>query len=253
MIRLVCSEGKIAEDNEITKYMASVASRAISEAIEELCGNAEDTEKFLDASYGEEFFTGVGHYFKSDDQTVGYTIFKDKIARMLEKLSDTSEVYTFDLIEERIFYDIICELKGQMEINAEIGVENHNERNEEAVTKVLMKKFDYSEEDAKSLTRTLTCVAMMDEEEGDDTNLFFWDSDYLSFFENGFEEGIRAISKAETFGYGYDYVIQMFADIDLKVPMLWIGSREANRIEQEYVNSSEAIAKRLDDMMNGKE
>ena len=253
MIRLVCSQGKIEEDNEITKYMASVASRVISEAIEELCGNNDDTENFLNASYGEDFFEGVGQYYKSDDQTVGYTIFKDKIARMLEKLSDTSEVYTFDLIEERIFYDIICELKGQMEINAEIGVEYHNERNEEAVTKVLMKKFDYSEEDAKSLTRTLTCVAMMDEEEGDDTNLFFWDSDYLSFFENGFVEGIRAISKAETFGYGYDYVLQMFEDIDLEVPMLWIGSREAYRIEQEYVNSSEAIAKKLDDMMNGKE
>ena len=45
----------------------------------------------------------------------------------------------------------------------------------------------------------------------------------------------------------------MFEDIDLEVPMLWIGSREAYRIEQEYVNSSEAIAKKLDDMMNGKE
>lgn len=55
MIRLVCSQGKIEEDNEITKYMASVASRAISEAIEELCGNNDDTENFLDASYGEGF------------------------------------------------------------------------------------------------------------------------------------------------------------------------------------------------------
>lgn len=250
MIRLVCSQGKIEEDNEITKYMASVASRAISEAIEELCGNNDDTENFLDASYGEGFFEGVGQYYKSDDQTVGYTIFKDKIARMLEKLSDTSEVYTFDLIEERIFYDIICELKGQMEINAEIGVEFHNERNEETVTNVLMKKFDCSEEDAKSMTRTLICVAVMDEEEEDESNLFFWDRDYITFFENGFTEGIRTISKAETFGYGYDYVLQMFEDIDLNVPMLWIGSKEANRLEQEYVNSSEAIAKKLDDLMN---
>lgn len=251
MIRLVCSKGKIAEDDEFTKYIASVASRAISEALEEKCSNEAETEDFLDVCYGVEFFEGIGQYFKLEDQAVGYAIFDKKINRMLEKLSDTSEVYTFDLIEERIFYDLICEMSGKMEINKERDIEDHNERHENAVENVLMKKFELSEENAKSLTRTLTCVAAMEDESEDETNLFFWDNDCMSFFEDGFEQGIKKISKAESMGYGYDYVVEMFEDIGIKVPMLWIGSKEANKIEHETINSGKAIAERLDDLMKG--
>ena len=63
-------------------------------------------------------------------------------------------------------------------------------------------------------------------------NLVFWDDDYLWFFENGFIEGVKHMlaAEGEMFGYGYKYVVELFEDINLKAPMLLIGTESAHQI-----------------------
>ena len=56
---------------------------------------------------GEPFFHGIGEFFSQEDDAVGKEILARKLHRMSQKMLDPKEFYTFDLLEELIFYLMI--------------------------------------------------------------------------------------------------------------------------------------------------
>lgn len=234
MFRLVQFREDAPSDKPIVEYLSSIVSRTILDAFGYLLQTEGDYQFYYESFVDDNFFAGIGEYFHTTYVKAGYEIFRRKIERMKEKLRDPKEYYTFDLLEERIFYYFICEMKFQYEME-EMAQSDYcfiDSKKEKTVAVDMISKFDIEPEFAALLVKESCRFHEMALDDGYDENLVFWDDDYLWFFENGFIEGVKHMlaAEGEMFGYGYKYVVELFEDINLKAPMLLIGTESAHQM-----------------------
>lgn len=276
MFRLVPFADKTPGEDGLCDYLSRIASNTILEGME-LCfgilantGEIPEKDTFEDICEefcAYDFFRGVSEYFippsgsgRMKDEEVGKGIIQRKIVRMWEKLSDEKEFYTFDLLEERLFAELIRSAKDLFQ-DGILTVEEEKERESEVI---LHSKYELSSVCARKMARQIHRLSEMGiEDEAWQTefedltdeeceeiygDLFFWDDDYIIFWQDGFLKGIEMIQSfaGEQAGYGYDYACDIFTDIDFNPPMRLVGTQEANRIRNEQ--EEELYRKAMEEM-----
>lgn len=233
MFRLVTFREEHDSEREIAAYLSGIVSGTILDAMNYLLQREGDYRHLFELFNIEDFFEGTGTYFHASDTEVGYEIFRRKIDRMKQKMTDPEKYYTFDVLEERIFNFFIEMMLFYYE-SEDSGFCYVNLKKEERVVDELTGRFGLDSEEAEAIAVTACRFHEMSLEDEDD-NLVFWDDDYLWFFEEGFVPGIRRLLSAEgeMAGYGYQYVKDIFEDIGLKAPLMLIGTEEAHKLANE--------------------
>lgn len=231
MFRLVYFREDDPNEAEIVRYLSPIVTKTILDAFAYLFKSEDDYRSAYQILSRNNFFRDFGQYYLTSDDTAGYELYRRKLERMQEKLRDPDEYYTFDVLEERIFCFCIAEMEARYERGAK-DFAFINLKQEEEVTVTLVNRFELEAETAEKLALTACRFHEMNLTEDDDDNLVFWDDDYLWFFRDGFVAGIKILLDAagEQAGYGYNYVEKIFTDVDLKPPMMLIGTADAHRI-----------------------
>ncbi|MBQ1491488.1 MAG: hypothetical protein IIZ39_05970 [Blautia sp.] len=258
MYRLVPFADANPAEDDVAKYISQAVSKTIVKEIDDCFGitsqetSLEDMENGAFSSWYmfnyqfDNFFSGIGQYLGTEeDDDAGREIIGRKILRMREKMLDPKEYYTFDLLEENIFYCLIyahwedyLEHKdgglSKKELKRYLASKYPMDKVKEA-RKVLREEYDLSKKEAKKYAKQMYCLYAMRLKKTEADNLVFWDDDYLFFFEKGFVEGLMMAKGpvGEMRGYGYNFVCEMFSDIGIKPPLRLLGSEEANRLINE--------------------
>lgn len=232
------------EDTPLFEYISEIASKTILNALNELFGESllsvEDfyINTFSEDILGEDFFEGVASYISeradvttddfgedySDDTRAGIEFVFRKVARMKEKVMDPKRYYTFDLFEEYLFNEVIELYKLFREIGDDL--EERAKPSIRDTTETLIKTYDLDEDEAAEIAESAWKVEKMGI---DDSGLFFWDDDFAVVFDDGFVNGIRALTcgVASMLGYGYDDVCSIFTDAGIKAPLMLVGTKAA--------------------------
>ena len=220
------------------------------------------------------FFEGVSDFFQGDladrwkvideriideDGRIGMEMISRKISRMKEKMADPDHYYTFDLFEEYLFYlmtefyqmSTVAEMFDEEGIDmddlddeTEIEIEMEYETEDEDIIEVietLINDYGLEEEEALSMTYPLFRPELMGLDAEEEESLFFWDLDFLMFFQNGFISGIRRMISGigSALGYHYSNVTEIFTDIDFKAPITLVGTETAYNLRgQAIINYS---------------
>lgn len=236
----------------------------------------EDPEKEEDGTDSEEedqgpnFFEGMSDYFTLDthdrwsvidgriideDGRIGMEVLYRKLERMKEKMADSDHYYTFDLLEELLFHmmtefyqvNLFAEMMEEegidiesLDEDAELEIEMEYETEDGEILEVmqtLVEDYGMTEEEAAGLTYPVFRPELMAYDEDEEDSMFFWDNDFMLFFQDGFIPGIlRMISGVgEALGYPYDYVKEIFTDIGLKPPLSLIGTETAYKLRGEVM------------------
>ena len=260
MFRMTAYRDAIPGKDDLANYVSSHASATIAAATQfifgmnYITGDIDDQEVF-ESTYGmlfsggsfsteekpegveEPFFHGIGEFFSQDDDEVGKEIIARKLHRMSLKMLDPDAFYTFDLLEELIFYLMIEIMKGLYEQapTRKDKEKCYNKAAQDEAETELHERFGLSQREAKKTARQMYRLFEMGLKDGEDENLFFWDDDYSYFWTQGFVDGIRLIKGApgEHLGYGYQSACEIFSDIGIKPPIRLMGSEEGNRLFNE--------------------
>ena len=283
------------EETRIYKYLSSIASDTICQALDNWMSDEEDIKALYEnefekdeddeSFFGEEdleretpaeFFKGISEYISADgldrwshiddreisaDGRVGMEIISRKINRMKEKMSDPDHFYTFDLFEELLFYlmtdfyETIILMEGfeeegidieELDDDTEIEVELEYETEDEDILEtfdVLMEEYGLEEEEAMMLAYAVYRPELMgiDPDDDNEDSLFFWDEDFLLFFQNGFVPGIQLMvsGMGSVLGYEYVNVKGIFTDIGLAAPIRLIGTETAYNIKREAIDGEQ--------------
>lgn len=190
----------------------------------------------------------------SEDENAAIRFLWMKIERIKEKMIDQKTFYTLDLFEEFLFSMLIEQaafLKEAEEIslNYGAGTPDHaeiikrrkaKESAIETTRSALINRFRFEDEGAESTAKAVHCVEKMgfyDDDNIEDSNIFFWDDDYRLFFEcNGtFIDGIRKIMSGvgSMLGYGYQDAAAIFTDAGYALPLSLLGTETAYDIWKE--------------------
>ncbi len=215
------------------------------------------------------FFDGISDYLSVDtrdrwrvidgritdeDGRIGMEIIYRKLERMKEKMADPDHYYTFDLLEELLFHymteyyqvNMFAEMMEEegidiekLDDDTELEIQMEYETEDEdmlAVMQTLVEDYGLEEEEAAGLTYPVFRPELMGFDIGEDS-MFFWDNDFMLFFQNGFIPGIlRMISGiGAALGYKYDNVREIFTDIGFKAPLSLIGTETAYNLRGEVV------------------
>lgn len=225
---------------EDIRYIRKTASDTIARGLRFVYGGSESGFSFFQDVVSEltelDFFKGLASYLfmEEDDDRAGEKMVWEKVRRMLEKVEDPEESYTFDVFEELLFYMAIMCCRDHLRFYKRNSQVYDMERERGTVSE-LMEKYHYPKTKAARIGRAVCRFHEMSLKEDEDDNMFFWDDDYAFIFQNGFIEGIRFLKSAvgENQGYGYEYACGIFTDIGLKAPLRLLGTKEANRIANE--------------------
>ncbi|MCD7956391.1 MAG: hypothetical protein LUG93_11710 [Lachnospiraceae bacterium] len=250
--------------NEHHLYLQQIASQTIATGLRAGYpseASDADFQVFLESCLPEGFFKGLAQYVgMQDDMAAGVKFVRAKVNRMLEKLSDPSQGYTFDVFEELLFVIAINWANQDIMLRKMLGEKKKNpyidRKRQAAVAKELMDRFSYSEKDAKEMAKSLLRFDKMGlDDEDDDESLFFWDDDYAFFFSDSLIEGINGLKGfvGEQMGYGYEYTCGIFSDIGMKPPIMLLGTKEGNRIANEVAAKkyAEKMSSMMSNMMHG--
>ena len=233
------------EDTPLYKYLSTIASRSILEALDDIYGNMQEIEGFYETTLSTEvrdtdFFKGLSSFItdRADvkrgalgspytaDTRAGLQLIYLKTSRMKEKMKDPSRYYTFDLFEEYLFNEMI---EIYYSIYAEMDVREKEEELAENIKKTvreLVESYGVEEEMAEEIAESAWRVEKMGL---DDSDLYFWDDDFAIVFIDGFVKGIRSLvgGSATMMGYGYEDVCSIFTDAGIKAPLLLVGTEAA--------------------------
>lgn len=230
MYRLV-----IYTEKEAVGYLQETASETIAGGLRYVYDCNGSGHTFFQDIMGQfaerNFFEGLSQYiFRDDnDSRAGEKLVLKKAGRMLEKVEDPGESYTFDVFEELLFYMAIMYCRNYLRLEKDPQI--YDPEREKAAVSELMEKYRYPEKEAVRTGRAVTKFHEMNLKKNQDKNMFFWDNDYAFIFREGFVKGIQILKGAagEYMGYGYDYACEIFTDIGLEVPLKLLGTKEANR------------------------
>lgn len=256
MFALVNCEEKEVKSSLELQYIREIVSNTVYRGLKYAFTfyNDNDIDLMIDSYFGDNFFMNLGKYLRfQSDREAARDILKRKTARMMEKMLDKDNDYTFDVFEEYLFYIAIKWLEQDIELLPDI-VKRDSEfidyKKEKEVADQL-KDFGYGPRKALKKAREILRFHEMFLKEDEDDNLFFWDDDFSMIFSKNFCEGIRGLTSAmwEMQGYGYKYTCNIFTDVGYKVPLMLIGTKEANRIRNE--EETKRIRKAMDEI--GKE
>lgn len=274
--------------DELYTYLSTTASKVIYNALDIWAGSLPAIldiylTEFAGPPVGEidtDFFDGIsqylsvniirpeidamvdrmktGHSLIKEDGKMGMELIARKIERMKDKMADSDNYYTFDLLEEFLFTKMLeayvpemfegeedpyrITSDGEIASTAEslirdfhVGEELETELGEEGVGKAY----------ANWLAHTINRIDQMDlwsSEEASYDSLFFWDDDYEIIFSGTSVEGIRSLvsGNGTILGYSYEYIKEIFTDIGLKVPLMLVGSKAAYDITSEVAQERHA-------------
>lgn len=256
MFRLVGYDEKESQNSD-RNYLCKVAGQTVAEGLRFVYDPSlgdDHLEITLMAYFPQHFFEGFAPFVgMEDDMQAGIELVKRKVERMIQKMENPENEYTFDVFEEVLFVVAIAYVRGDMDFTkkAKLGVHYPflEKERENEVAAELVEKFGYKIRRAKSMARKVVRFHEMQLKENEDENLFFWDWDYDLFFSKTFVDGIHMLESyaGETSGYGYDYTCGIFTDIGMKAPLLLVGTREANRIANE--ETQKKVMESLDQML----
>ena len=189
-----------------------------------------------------DFFKGLSTYISdradvkkdefgapyTDDTRAGLQLIYLKTNRMKEKMKDPAHYYTFDLLEEYLFHEMIAVYYS---IYVEMDMREEAEKKELALNikktaRELIEEYSVEEETAEEIAES----AWKPEKMGiDNSDLYFWDDDFAIVFADGFVNGIRSLvgGSAAMMGYGYEDVCSIFTDVGIKAPLLLVGTEAA--------------------------
>ncbi len=238
MYRFTCYDDNEYEREDI-RFIQEIASDTVAGGLRYVYGTMDESPRFDEAvsDFREnDFFKGLKEYIsgEKDDYHTGVRLVREKVRRMLEKMNDPLVSYTFDIFEELLFYNAIMYCREHKKAFKQETTLLDRDR-ERAVALELMESFDYRKKKAVRISRAITRFHEMMIKDEQDSNMFFWDEDFMFFFKESFLGGIALLRgvAGEEAGYGYDYTCEIFTDIGLKVPLRLVGTREANRIMNE--------------------
>lgn len=239
MYRLTCYSEEECENPDI-QYIRETASGTIARGLRYVYGSREQKGFFvlaiLEVFSASDFFNGLARYLSMEnDDKAGEEFVWCKVKRMMEKVEEQQQEYTFDVFEELLFYEAIMHCKDYYHFSQEENPLFYDREREKKVKTELVEKYHYAEKRASRISRDITRFHEMDLKEEQDEYMFFWDDDYALVFRNGFLEGIQFLKSiaGENTGYGYDYACAIFTDIGMTAPLLLLGTKEANRIANE--------------------
>lgn len=240
MFALVNYEKQEIDSSLELQYIREIVSDTIYKGLKfafTFCGDT-DIDLMIDFYFGNDFFRELAEFLRfSSDYEAARNFLKRKTIRMMEKMLDKNEDYTFDVFEEYLFYVAIQCIKVDMELlpeNNKCDSEFYDKSREKEVAERL-KEFGYTPRKSLKKAREILRFQDMFLNDDEDDNLFFWDDDFLLIFNEGFCEGIRKLISAvwEMQGYGYEYTCNIFSDAGCKIPLMLVGTKEANRIRNE--------------------
>lgn len=235
------------EGTPLYKYLSTIASHSILEALDDVYGNMPTIEDFYATTFSTDvretdFFKGLSTYITdradvkedefgssyTDDTRAGLQLMYLKTNRMKEKMRDPSHYYTFDLFEEYLFNEMIAVYYS---IYVEADMREESEKKELALNikktaRGLIETYSVEEELAEEIAES----AWKPEKMGiDDSDLYFWDDDFAIVFADGFVSGIKSLvgGSAAMMGYGYEDVCSIFTDAGIKAPLLLVGTETA--------------------------
>lgn len=244
MFRLANFDDDDNVEGGVYRYISSAISGTITDCLNEYLEDREKYDAFYNSFYADGFFEGVSRYIKpgnhamrsySTDNRVGYEFTLLKMNRMKEKMQDQTELYTFDVFEERILF-FMCKVKAGKARTAEgRQLRDHFKGKVEAAKKELREKYGLYAKNANDYSRKMYYASAMLLNDDEDDNIIFWDDDYAFFWKDGFIRGIDYLKglEGQTAGYGYQYASDIFSDIGLRPPLMLLGTEEANRLATE--------------------
>ncbi len=268
MFRLVYYADAEPGQDDLGNFLSREASDTIIKAIDEAFSTMEgeaglqlDPDQFeawYKGYFQDDFFEGLGAYLGVTDGEAGREIIGRKILRMREKLADPKEFVTFDILEERIFSKLIWDQQIMVdsfkfwhtkEEFKDFLKETFDIQKEKEARRYMVERFDLSQRTAKQYAKQIYRLYKMGLDPDESDNLFFWDDDYDSFWQNGFLEGMQMTRSTwgEMRGYGYAYACEMFEDIGIAPPLRLLGSEEANRLINE--KTRETYLARMDEFL----
>ncbi len=241
MFRLVCYENEEREKGDF-RYIQQMASETVAGGLRYVYGDEEHpmTASFAEIMLGFSdyfFFDGLSEYVQGedDDDLAGEKFIQIKVHRMLEKMADPDEAYTFDLFEELLFYEAIHYCREHLSAyKKKSGI--YDKEREKAIADTLVNTYHYTRKEANKTSKAVANFHLMCLKRYEEENLFFWDEDFAIFFEKGFVEGIRCIESTagQMLGYGYDHACQIFTDAGINAPLRLLGTKEASETAYEY-------------------
>lgn len=255
MFRLVSYDEEVYT-KEDWNYLSGIAGHTVAEglrfvynpALGEIHMNA-----LLGTYFPPDFFKGFAEFVGMEDDTkAGIEFIMQKTKRMIQKMENPEEDYTFDVFEEALFAVAIDYVRDDMDYvkgkRLKVSYPFLGKEREDKVAAELMERFGYKVRPAKRMARKVVRFHEMMLKNDEDENLFFWDRDYSLFFEETFINGIHIVESftGEQTGYGYDHACEIFTDIGIKAPLRLVGTREANRVANE--ESRKRVAEILNNM-----
>lgn len=260
------------EGTELYKYLSSISSKTIYDALCEWVSTPYELLEFYEEEFETGYFDDIGKFLKTspsgaalaakyamwcsewfpteelpEEAAAGIEFLWRKRERMMEKMLDQEKYYTFDLFEELLFDRMIGFMAGVEEMqDSPEGREMFSEqisKRERAIKKTrnnLIKKFGFDTEEAAWIAHTVNCAGSMslsDAEYADFESLFFWDDDYIVFFDESdtFVEAIHQIVSGigAMTGYGYEDIVEIFTDAGYQIPIFLVGTKTAYETREE--------------------
>lgn len=244
------------EEKEDSKFLEKTASETIAAGLRQIYGSGNgddlpnDFHRIMGKFEKQNFFRGLSQYIQAEnDMEAGWKLVKLKTVKMIEKMDDPDESYTFDVFEELLFHLAIVRCGDIFRRDRDSCV-YFNAAKEKETAQKLIDTYHYTKKQAERAARDVGRFHTMCLKNGQDENMFFWDNDFVFVFQNSFVEGIRFLKgfEGERIGYGYDYTCEMFTEIGLKPPLTLLGTKEANRIRNEEMQKK--LNAEMDEIMS---
>ena len=186
-------------DTSLYNYLSSAISNTITNCLNKYLENAAKYHVLYDTFFSGNFFSGISKYINPEafcdsveaDAQVGFEFIQSKMERMKEKMQSQDELYTFDVFEERILFNI-CEADAQ-ESRTKMGRKEREllKLKVDEAKKILRAKYELSARDANDYARKMYFASAMPLKEDEDDNIIFWDEDYDFCWKDGFINGIE--------------------------------------------------------------
>ncbi|MCD8232037.1 MAG: hypothetical protein LUD14_09520 [Clostridiales bacterium] len=190
--------------------------------------DSQRVSELIDDYLPSNFFDEFDRYYK-EKKSVEFVA--KKFSRMVDKLENLEIEYEFDIFEKFLINKLVAFLNAyflQLQPEKRLIYFDNQAHHIHDITVDLLKTYGYKDEDDAINVATKACrfEHLAFSNRSDDN---YFEEKALTFFSNNFCEGLRkCTSQGELVGIYYDDVCNIFTDIDLKIPLELVGTKEAS-------------------------
>ncbi len=231
------------EQQEVILFLSKRTSRAMLFGLEVAFGlsamNGTFDETILEDTYQRryhysDFFSGFGQYYHATDEKSGRDFLRRKLIHMRGKLLDGKGLFPFDLFEEKIFDDVVCEVQNlKNHVDKSLKKRFYSRQDQEDVCELLHEKLQIKKKKASQMSKTFCRVYRMTTYSRYGDHLFK-DRAFVDVWFNGFVEALRPGGAMHQRGYSYADKLDLFSGTGMRLPQLLTQEEKAGSQSPEH-------------------